>query len=325
MSDDSSWLALGLSDSSVRICTLNQKLKLKSLKPLQDLESLDKESDDIFNLMFDEHSGVDHKTLTGHSGPVYGVNFSPDKYFVVSGSEDGTVRLWCLLTFSCLVSYKGHNGPVWDVKFGPYGHYFASCGMDKTARIWATDQYQSLRLYADHLSDVECLCFHPNSNYLATGSNDRTIRIYDLGSLKETPQVRQYTGHKDAINVIKFSACGRYLASGGSDATILIWDISTSVIVANLNSHKDAIYSLEFSRDNTVFASGGLDNTVKVWNMAKLTKDVEQSEDFAKFTTRNESHLEVGSWKTKLTPILHLHFTRRNLLVGMGPFKENKH
>ena len=67
------------------------------------------------------------------------------------------VRLWCLLTYSCLVSYKGHNGPVWDVKFGPYGHYFASCGMDKTARIWASDQYQSLRVYAEHLSDVEVI------------------------------------------------------------------------------------------------------------------------------------------------------------------------
>lgn len=40
--------------------------------------------------MFDENSGVDHRTLTGHSGPVFGVCFSCDKNFLVSGSEDGT-------------------------------------------------------------------------------------------------------------------------------------------------------------------------------------------------------------------------------------------
>jgi transcription initiation factor TFIID subunit 5 len=123
ISEDSTWLILGLADSTVRVCTICDKLKLKTIKALHDLETLDKESDDILNMMFDEESGVDHRTLIGHTGPVYGVSFSPDKYYCLSCSEDGTVRLWCLLTYSCLVSYKGHNGPVWDVKFGPYGHY----------------------------------------------------------------------------------------------------------------------------------------------------------------------------------------------------------
>lgn len=323
ISDDSTWLSLGLADSTVRICTLSEKMKLKLIKPLNDLELLDKESDDILNLMFDENSGADNRTLIGHSGPVYSVSFSPDKYYLVSGSEDSTVRLWCLLTFSCLISYKGHSGPVWDVKFGPYGHYFTSCGMDKTARIWATDQYQSLRLYTEHSADVECLCFHPNCNYLATGSSDRSIRIFDLANLSENPQVRQYTGHKGPINIIKFSTCGRFLASGGSDAIILIWDLNTSVIVAKFCSHKDAIFSLEFSRDNSVLASGGLDNTVKAWNIAKLVKEVEQSEDLSKFTTRSELGYEIGSWKTKETPVIQLHFTRRNLLVGIGPYRHN--
>ncbi len=40
--------------------------------------------------MFDENSAIDHRTLVGHSGPVFAVCFSPDKNFVVSASEDGT-------------------------------------------------------------------------------------------------------------------------------------------------------------------------------------------------------------------------------------------
>ena len=55
--------------------------------------------------------------------------------------------------------------------------------------------------------------------------------------------------------------------------------------------------------------------------MSKLTKEVEQSEDLSKFAPRNESQFEIGSWKTKQTPIIHLHFSRRNLLVGIGPYK----
>ena len=74
-----------------------------------------------------------------------------------------------------------------------------------------------------------------------------------------------------------------------------------------------------------MLASGGLDNTIKVWNMAKLVKEVEQTEDLSKFVTRTENcaMYEIGAWKTKETPIIQLHFTRRNLLVGIGPYKHN--
>jgi transcription initiation factor TFIID subunit 5 len=68
---------------------------------------------------------------------------------------------------------------------------------------------------------------------------------------------------------------------------------------------------------------GGLDNTIKVWNIAKLTKEVEQAEDLSKFATRAENQYEIGSWCTKQTPIMLLHFTRRNLLVGLGAFKQS--
>ncbi len=95
------------------------------------------------------------------------------------------------------------------------------------------------------------------------------------------------------------------------------------MIVAKFSSHRDAIFSLEFSRDNSVLASGGLDNTVKVWNMAKLVKEVEQTEDLSKFITRTEAQYEIGSWKTKETPVIQLHFTRRNLLVGIGPYRHS--
>ena len=33
-------------------------------------------------------------TLTGHSGAVYSVNFSPDGKSIVTGSEDDLVKIW---------------------------------------------------------------------------------------------------------------------------------------------------------------------------------------------------------------------------------------
>lgn len=44
--------------------------------------------------------------LVGHSGPVYSVDLSFCGRYVLSGSEDGTVRLWSLPLRADLVSIR---------------------------------------------------------------------------------------------------------------------------------------------------------------------------------------------------------------------------
>ena len=64
--------------------------------------------------------------LLGHSGSVYGLSLSPDATFLLSSSEDASIRLWHLPTAHNVVAYRGHSFPVWDVAFSPLGYHFAS-------------------------------------------------------------------------------------------------------------------------------------------------------------------------------------------------------
>lgn len=130
------------------------------------------------------------------------------------------------------------------------------------------------------------------------------------------------TGHKSTIHSLSFSICGRYLASGGADCKILIWDLAHGHLVAEFSSHEKPIHTLNFSRCGNILASGSLDCTVKLWDFAKLSEDT-SSEDV------NISHnpdVKSGdvyllrSFPTKSSPILNLHFTRRNLLLAIAMF-----
>lgn len=112
-------------------------------------------------------------TLVGHSGPVFSVSISLDDKFIISGSQDCTIRRWSVQTRSCLVVYHSHQYPVWDVKFAPLGYYFASCSNDRTACVWNMKVHSPIRILAGHISDVECIEFHPNMHYVATGSSDK--------------------------------------------------------------------------------------------------------------------------------------------------------
>lgn len=46
---------------------------------IADLSLIDKESDDVLERIMDEKTASELKILYGHSGPVYGTSFSPDR------------------------------------------------------------------------------------------------------------------------------------------------------------------------------------------------------------------------------------------------------
>ena len=321
VSADSALLAAGMGDSTVRLHSLSTN-KLRSMKSFGELRSLDSTDIGVLDRVADEHSASANRLLIGHSGPVYATSFNKFNSMLLSASQDGTVRLWDLNTYTTAVCFKGHVLPVWDVDFCPSGYYFVSASQDRTARLWATDQPLPLRIFAEHASDVSCARFHPNSNYIATGSYDRTIRVWDLvtGSC-----VRLLTGQHSAVMCLAFSPDGRFLASGGLDGSVCVWDISNGSLVNKLPGHTNAVCSMTFSYDSGVLASGGLDCAVRIWDSRSMFEEATRDQEFRFAATTGTEGAEAGPRQlaclpTKSTSVLNVHFTYRNLLLASGPY-----
>lgn len=319
IAEDSSILAVGFADAIVKVWSLMPQ-KLRAMKSAEQLQDIDTEADDVLVRIMDDRNSEMLRTLLGHSGPVYRVTFSPDRTLLLSCSEDTTIRLWSLLTWSCLVCYKGHTLPVWDVRFSPHGYYFATCSHDRTARLWATDHHQPLRIFAGHFSDVDCVQFHPNSNYVATGSSDRSVRLWDCVTGNH---VRLMTGHKGSIYALCFSVEGRFLASSGADCRVLLWDLAHGHLLAELSGHTASVHCLAFSRDGNILTSGSLDCTIKVWDFTKLAEEVSLEEvnvsHNPEIKKNSESYL-LRSYATKSSPVQCLHFSRRNVLLAVSMY-----
>ncbi|NUM48728.1 MAG: WD40 repeat domain-containing protein [Anaerolineales bacterium] len=80
-------------------------------------------------------SGPLKLTLEGHTGWVTSLAFAPAE-MIVSGSTDGTVKIWSLADGSLLTTLTGHQAGVNSVAVSPDGHSIASASDDGTVNLW---------------------------------------------------------------------------------------------------------------------------------------------------------------------------------------------
>ena len=80
--------------------------------------------------------GQSLRTFTGHSRVVSSVAFSPDGRTALSGSTDGTLKLWEVATGKELRTLTGHLNTVNSVAFSPDGRTAVSGSDDQTLKLW---------------------------------------------------------------------------------------------------------------------------------------------------------------------------------------------
>ena len=63
------------------------------------------------------------------------VSFSKDGRFIISGSDDYTLRIWDINSLKEILLFR-HEGWVNSVGFSPDGTHVVSGSDDKTVRLW---------------------------------------------------------------------------------------------------------------------------------------------------------------------------------------------
>ncbi len=205
---------------------------------------------------------------------VNSVTFGPDNKTLATGSFDGTVRLWDVITDqqigATLVGPTGVDNEVNSVAFSPDGKVLAG-GSDDAIWLWNVATHKQIGdPITGHIGIIESVAFSPDDKIFATGSFDGTVRLWDVAThqqIGKTIAVDTSASLDHAVNSVAFSPDGKTLATGSDDHTVRLWGVAAQQQIGTpLTGHTGWVTSVAFSPDGKTLASGSADGTARLWN-----------------------------------------------------------
>lgn len=200
--------------------------------------------------------GLDVRKLGTHADAACSAAFSPDGSLLVTGSFDGTVKLWDPHCAEEVASIRAHDkDETCAAAFAPDGKSFATGSWDHSVKIWDTASRSLLRtLKVD--GGVKAVAFSPDGATVAAATLDGKVSLFQAstGALSST-----LTGPSKGITSVAYSRDGSSLASASYDGSVRLY--STAQLAAAPRMFTDAgaeLFGVAFSPDGrTLLAAGG--------------------------------------------------------------------
>ncbi len=162
-------------------------------------------------------------SLQGHTKQVNSIAFSSDGKYLVSGSSDGTVRIWDPASGQLLHTMEASEKEILSVCFSADGKYVASGGTDNLVKIWNVQSGNKVYEFADYKTPINAVTFSPDVQYIVAGGTAGNIVIWNI-TLQQVAQT--FPANAKGINAIAFNDEGNMFVSVGNDAAIKIWDVT---------------------------------------------------------------------------------------------------
>ena len=199
-----------------------------------------------------------------------------DAHILLSGSQDGSVKLWDVRTKASSSTFRLRAEQVRDVQFSPFhSSWFAAAYESGMVRIWDARRpaHAAFRLHA-HNGLVMALDWHPSERgTLATGGRDRNIHVWNLGGClaraDDASRCPEAAGPHTPVHSVQTIASvsqirwrprhPSQIASCSSvwDASIHLWDVECpNIPLASCSAHKDVSTGFLWLNDQDLLNAG---------------------------------------------------------------------
>jgi hypothetical protein len=125
-------------------------------------------------------SGVEIRSLSGHTYAVYAVTFDPYGSQLATCGHDGTVRIWEAATGKELLVIQGNNQPIYSLVYSPDGSRLATAGHDGWVRLYETNLGTELLSFRG--SPFLDVTFSSDGQRLAASCRDGSVHVWETST-----------------------------------------------------------------------------------------------------------------------------------------------
>ncbi|CAD5234068.1 unnamed protein product [Bursaphelenchus xylophilus] len=227
--------------------------------------------------------------LTGHTQPVWSVVYHSSSNRLISGSADGTIRLWEL----GLAKGEGQEDPQIKLYAPPTVN-----ARPRALDLVSTETQQLLTAYTgrsagildletgqkvldfdlnlpdEEVGEINSIISHPTMAVSIMAGVDRKIRYFDNNSGK---LIRSAVSHVESISTLAADPNGIYMLSGCEDGSLRVWDMESKTclqeIAAHRKKHDMSVMAVAIHPSRPLIGSAGADSLVKVFSQRSFSSN----------------------------------------------------
>jgi len=207
-----------------------------------------------------------------HLKAVTAIVSTSDSRYIISGGEEGCVRVWEVSNDSqvMVASIKEHKGAVNSIKMkGSSDDECVSASSDGSCIIWDLTSFKRKTSLFANTFFTEVL-YHPDESQLVTTGTDRKITYWDAF---EGQAIRILDASETAqMNSLDIDSDGEILVSGGGDKTVKVWGYDEGHCYFTGHGHSSSISQVVVSPDRSSIVSVGYEGAVLVWDFPEIPK-----------------------------------------------------
>jgi len=206
---------------------------------------------------------------------------SLDGLLALSGSPDGSLRLWNLEGQVESRRFETGGTPLAAVAVSPDGRRLLTGDMADEMALWDVQRGEVIRRFAGDAVAVSpnSIAFSPDGKHALVGSGDAFggsgIRSLVLWDIETGEEIRCFEGHRFVLRSVAMSPDGRTALAGSqrqddlvNEGELILWDLETGEQIRRFDTTED-IASIEFSSDGSRALTGSVYfSSLVLWDVA---------------------------------------------------------
>lgn len=204
-----------------------------------------------------------------HTDSVLGLSWNTIQQNVLAScSADRSVKLWDLMSGSCVRTYNNHKDKVQSVLWNPAeAAILASGGFDSAVMVVDVRAPNAAAMSTNLRSDIESITWlpSPHHNHILVSTEDGFVYCFDILKDFSVPLWKLQAHHKATQSIAANPSIPGLIATGSADSAspLKLWDISTGKpsCLYSKTSDMGPVFSVRWSPDEPLLLALGTQST----------------------------------------------------------------